>query len=208
MDQIIGITICIDYADFLAQTLPHNRPLFTNYYIVTEERDTSTRELARMYDCNVLFTTKTHEKGAKFNKSGMMFDAQHVLHRRHTEAWIVNLDADIYLPSDLWKQIDRHGLNKNGIYGLTRHVYNTHNDYVNGIVSCVDNGDGGVVGYFQLYWLKNKYYLPWSANCSACDLTFMNGFRIKQTFPIICVHFGEKEKNWNGRICDAWHVTS
>lgn len=204
MDDIIGITICIDYADFLAQTLPHNRPLFTKYYIVTEERDAATCELARVHDCELLFTSKTHEKGAKFNKSGMMFDAQTRIHPRHTEAWIVKLDADIYLPADLWKQIDRRALNKNGIYGLTRHVYNTYEDYVGGRVSCVDKGDLGVVGYFQLYWLKNKYYPPWSANCSACDLTFMNGFHIKKTFPIVCFHFGEKRKNWNGRVCGKW----
>jgi hypothetical protein len=204
MDEIIGITICIDYADYLAETLPHNRPLFTTYYIITEERDTATCELARAHDCVLLFTTKTHIKGAKFNKSGMVFDAQNYVHPRHPLAWIVMLDADIYLPADLWKLIDRHTLNKNGIYGLTRHVYNKHSDYVYGRVACIDKGDGGVVGYFQLYWLKNKFYPSWSANCSHCDLAFMNGFRIQKTFHHICFHFGEKHINWNGRVGVSW----
>lgn len=207
-DQVVGVTICIDYADFLAHTLPHNRPLFTSYYIITEERDTATCELARAYDCILLFTSKTHSKGAKFNKSGLMFDAQNHIHPRHPMAWIVKLDADIYLPADLWKQINRYALNKNGIYGLVRHVYNTYNDYVHGKVACVDKGELGVVGYFQLYWLKTKYYPPWSANCSHCDLVFMNQFRIKQTFDVVCFHFGEKRKNWDGRICDLWNVSS
>jgi hypothetical protein len=208
MDEIVGITACIDYADYLAETLPQNRPLFTTYYIITEESDTATCELARFHNCVLLFTSKRHEKGAKFNKSGMIFDAQSQIHARHPLAWIVLLDADIYLPTDLWKRIDRHTLNKNGIYGLTRHVYNTQTDYVNGIITCIDNGELGVVGYFQLYWLKNKYYAPWSANCSHCDLEFMKKFRIQHTYPHICFHFGEKRKNWNGRVCAHWSLSS
>jgi hypothetical protein len=200
------MTICIDYADYLAQTLPQNRRLFSTYYIITERTDAATCELARAYDCVLLFTSKKHEKGAKFNKSGMMFDAQHFIHKRHGFAWIAHVDADIYLPADLWKHLRVDALNKNGIYGITRHVYTTHDDYVHDRIASVDKGEMGVIGYFQLYWLKNKFYPPWSANCSHCDLVFQNGFRIRETFHIVCFHFGEKRMNWNGRVAELWNT--
>jgi hypothetical protein len=203
--EVVCVTICIDYADYLAETLPHNRPLFSTYYIITEERDTRTRELAAAHGCVVLYTTKTHAKGAKFNKSGMLFDAQQHIHRAHTYAWVVILDADMYLPVDIWASIRVNALNKNGIYGLIRHVYASYDDYVSGHVACVDNGGAvEVAGYFQLYWLKTKYYPKWSNNCGECDLRFMHGFSHKTTFPVVCVHFGEKGANWNGRVSAHW----
>lgn len=200
----IGVCICIDYGDFLAETLPHNRPLFSKMYIITERRDTKTVEIARTNDCIVLYTSKTHENGSLLNYSGMMFDAQNYLHPLHPSSWIVKLDADIYLPDSLWSEIDLNKMNKNGIYGLTRHVYNTVDDYKHGRVFCIDKGDSGVTGYFQLYWNKRHYYPKWSRNCSNCDLVFMRQFPIQQTFPITCFHFGEKRKNWDGRKTEAW----
>lgn len=202
--QIVAVCICIDYSDFLAETLPHNRPLFTNYYIITESRDTKTIELAKAYDCEVIITTKTKEKGATFNKGGLIYDAQHLIHPTFPTAWIVKLDADIYLPSNLWESINLNSLNKNGIYGLIRHVYKSRDDYEKKNASSIDHNKDGVTGYFQLYWNKMKYYPEWSANCSRCDLTFMSKFSIKHTFPVACIHFGEKHSNWNGRVSSTW----
>jgi hypothetical protein len=202
--DVIAVCVCIQYSDYLAETLPHNRPLFRSFYIITEASDTKTVELATTHDCVVLYTTKTHENGAAFNFSGMMFDAQTSIHPRHPDSWIVKLDADIYVPDTIWTDINVDSLNKNGVYGLIRHVYNTIDDYKRGAVSCIDKGDVGVVGYFQLYWNKRKYYPKWSRNCSNCDLVFMRDFPIQQTFPIVCFHFGEKRKNWNGRATEVW----
>jgi GT2 family glycosyltransferase len=205
MDKTIAISVCINYSDYLAQTLPNNRPLFSKYYIITERSDTETIKLAREYDCVLLFSDQKNANGASFNKSGMIHAAQHFVHKRHTSDWIVILDADIFLPSDIWKNINVTSLNKNGLYGISRKTYTTYSDYIDERVSSEDKCETGVIGYFQLYWNKSKYYTPWSMNCSKCDITFMQLFRHVRAFTTIyCFHFGEKNINWNGRICTKW----
>lgn len=201
----IAITVCIDYADYLAQTLPNNRPLFSKYYIITERRDTETVRIASMYDCTLLYTNVTKTNGASFNKSGILYHTQRLLHKHHPTSWIVILDADIYLPLDIWKSIDISGLNKNGIYGISRKNYTTYSDYVSNSPSSVDTSENSAVGYFQMYWNKTKYYESWSINCAKSDLNFMKLFRYIIGYKdIYCFHFGEKHTNWNGRVCKAW----
>ena len=206
MDEKIAITVCIDYADYLAYTLPNNRQLFSKYYIVTERRDTETVRIAAMHDCIVLYTDITKANGANFNRSGMIHSAQKFVHANHNMSWIVILDADIYLPADLWTHINVSSLNKNGIYGISRKTYTTYTDYVSDSPASSDTCGLGVVGYFQLYWNKSKYYEPWSANCSRSDLIFMHLFSpIVGYKDIFCFHFGEKHTNWNGRaVSEKW----
>ena len=69
------------------------------------------------------------------------------------------------------------------------------------------NDNRNIVGFFQLYCDKTKYYPYWSNNCSQCDLDFKNKFD-KNNLLILdcleCYHFGEKDINWNGRITDKF----
>jgi hypothetical protein len=206
MDDKFAITVCIDYSDYLAHTLPNNRPLFTKYYIITERRDTETIRLAELYDCVVLYTNITKAKGSTFNKSGMIHNAQKIIHKNHSFSWIVMLDADIYLPVDLWTHVNVSYLNKNGIYGISRKTYPAYIDYISNSPSSCDACELGVIGYFQMYWNKTKYYESWSTNCSKSDLTFMNSFKyIIGLKDIYCFHFGEKGTNWNGRlVSEKW----
>jgi hypothetical protein len=208
MNEKIAISVCIDYADYLAHTLPNNRPLFSAYYIVTERRDTETIKLAALHDCIVLYTDVAKVNGAAFNKSGMIHNAQKIIHRNHRLAWIVILDADIYLPRDLWTYINVSDFNKNGIYGISRKIYTTYADYVSDSPVSCDTCRTCVAGYFQMYWNKSKYYSSWSANCSSCDLHFMNLFKYVIGFKdIFCFHFGENCKNWNGRkVSEKWET--
>lgn len=209
MDEKVALCVCINYSDYLAQTLPNNRPLFSTYYIITERSDVETIKLAQEHKCVLLFTDQQRAKGASFNKSGMLHAAQHFVHPRHSLSWIVILDADIFLPTNLWSAIDVSSLNKNGIYGISRKTYNTYSDYVTGHVSSEDACELGIIGYFQLYWNKKKYYEPWSMNCSKCDMTFMKAFKSARAFKdIYCFHFGEKNVNWNGRIYEKWTTVS
>jgi hypothetical protein len=210
MDEKIAISVCIDFADYLAYTLPNNRPFFTKYYIITERRDTETIRLAALHDCVVLYTDITKANGSKFNKSGMIHNAQKLIHSNHNMAWIVILDADIYLPVNLWTHINISDLNKNGIYGISRKTYTSYTDYISDSPSSSDICGSGVIGYFQMYWNKSKYYEPWSANCSKSDMAFMMLFKHIIGFKdIYCFHFGEKCKNWNGRsVSEKWESKS
>jgi hypothetical protein len=201
---MIGLTVCVNYADFLAETLPQNRKFFTHFYVVTEESDAQTVELGKQHDCTLLFTTKTHERGSKFNRSGLLYDAQKLIHRKHPEDWICILDSDILLP-DSFSALDEQTLLKNNIYGVPRHVYATKADYLANQNAVVEVRENEVIGYFQLYWLKFRYYEPWSADCSKSDMTFMRLFKRRLYLrDLHCVHFGLTGVNWEGRVSEKW----
>lgn len=204
---MIGLTVCVNYADFLAETLPQNRKFFTHFYIVTEATDTRTVELGKQHDCQMLFTTKTHERGSKFNRGGLIHDAQKQIHRMHRDDWICILDADIFLP-DSFATLDVWSLPRSNIYGVPRHIYKTKEDFlaqrnVEHDNTLVETDE--VWGYFQLYWLKFMYYEPWAADCSKSDMVFMRRFKRRvKLMDRHCVHFGLTGVNWEGRVSDTW----
>lgn len=203
--EIIAISVSIDYGDYLSQTLPNNRPLFSKFYIVTEERDTETCEIAKLNDSDILFTNKTKLGGATFNKSGMIYAAQTIVHEAHPNAWIVLLDADIYLPSDIWAHINVPTLVKNTLYGIARKTYSKYDNYLHNKPSSTYTCDVGIIGYFQMYFDKNKMYEKWSKNCSECDMTFLRAFGSTMEFKsIFASHFGFKGINWDGRKAAKW----
>lgn len=122
MDEIVAITVSINYADYLEDTLPHNRYLFKDFWIVTEETDTKTIELATKYKCQIHFTTKTHENGAKFNFAGIRREIQQIVHTKYPDKWICLLDADAYI-SNSFSCLDITKLNKENVYGCQRKIY-------------------------------------------------------------------------------------
>lgn len=203
---MICITVCINYADYLGETLKQNRKFFTEYYLVTEESDAQTIELGKKYNCRVLITKKKNEGGAKFNKSGMIHDAQKIAHWTYQHEWICLLDADVFLP-DSFKSVDVKSLKKECIYGIERYNYNSRADYLENRVSSIEKieGENAIFGYFQLYWSKRLYYKDWSADCSKCDNVFMRKFNKRAKLPgLYCAHFGLTSMNWEGRITEPW----
>jgi hypothetical protein len=206
---MICITVCINYADYLAETLKQNRKFFKNYYLVTEESDIQTIALGKEHNCHVLITTRKNEDGAKFNKSGMIHDAQKIAHWTYPYEWICLLDADVLLP-DSFKSVNLSSLKKDYIYGIERRNYDTRTDYLEDRVSSVEkieaSNENSIYGYFQLYWIKRMYYQRWSQDCSKCDDIFMKRFikRVQLTGGIYCSHFGLTCKNWEGRTTELW----
>ena len=63
---IIALTVCINYSDYLENTLPYNRQYFTEYYIVTEKTDINTIKLAEDNSCNLLYYNIKHMGDATF----------------------------------------------------------------------------------------------------------------------------------------------
>ncbi len=44
---INGVTVCVDYSDYLSLTLEYNRHHFDNFAVVTASSDRATKELAK-----------------------------------------------------------------------------------------------------------------------------------------------------------------
>lgn len=199
--DVVAVTICINYADFLAHALPKNRHLFSAHYIVTEESDKETIELAKTHNCKTLFTKDTHKNGAKFNRSGLLRAAQKIVHTNHPDSWVLILDADIICPPEL---SDLKLTDATAIYGTQRIMFETQEDYECNI-SKVGVVTTYIAGFFQLYFDKKYYYNQFSKDCSHYDIVFSDSFpkRIKLD-SIKCIHLGFAGKNWNGRVTERW----
>lgn len=129
MDEIVAITVCINYSDYLEDTLPHNRYMFKEFYIITEEDDTKTINLAKKHNCTLHFTKQRNANRAIFNKSAMIREIQQIVHNKYKDKWICIIDADCYI-SNSFSYIDVTKLHKNYIYGLYRSVYESRDEFI------------------------------------------------------------------------------
>lgn len=194
--MFIAVTICVDYWDLLAMTLPQTLGWATHVYIVT------TPEQAFETACDdvtVLAYPHFYHKNAFFNKSGALLFAQNIVHAQHPGAWVALVDADVMVPT----VPEETSLNRCALYGAPRVDYESLHDYFQRV-----NGrpyDILGAGYFQMYWDKSKFYEPHSKDASESDMTFYKKFqsKIQLRMPPI-VHLGERDKNWKGRVTDLW----
>ena len=124
-----SLIVCIDFGDFLASTLPCNRPIFDQLTIVTSPEDEYTRQLAQEHDCK-LVTTSRHRETNLFNKSKAINDGLEICTE---QGWLCLLDADIALPqnfrSEVFSEIDqvfpeagKGEQTRNTVFGLHRYM--------------------------------------------------------------------------------------
>jgi len=209
--MLIAVIVSIDYGDLLAATLPHNRPLFDEVFVITESRDTETLAAATAHHCRVMLTSQTHENGAAFNKAGLLQQAQCYLHAAYPDAWITLLDADIVVPDRL-PLIDRSSWNPAFLYGLPRYECQTKEDWESGVVkarSFAEDEGHTIYGYFQLYHDKTKFYPEWSDSAGYSDIEFSEQFgerraKVPSDEEMGVVHLGFGTRDWNGRVTPAW----
>lgn len=200
---IHAFTVCVNYSDYLKITLPLNRKYFQTFVVVTEESDTQTIELARHYDCTIIQVDAGLKKadGATFNLSGMVYEAQKFLHSTYPHDWICKLDADVAV-NEKFLALNTAALDARAIYGASREIFEKVTD-THGVLGIHESDC--ILGFFQLYWDKTKYYPKWSNNCSECDMNFMRHFTRRFTLKdLVCRHFGPTCTNWDGRVSDTW----
>lgn len=54
--KLEAVTVCVDYADLLAATLPHNRPYVDRLVVVTKPHDLETQDVCAKYDTECITT--------------------------------------------------------------------------------------------------------------------------------------------------------
>ncbi len=114
---IEAITVCIDYADFLAETCTHNLPHFDRWLIVTSPADEKTRALCRERNLEVLLTDDHRRGGRQFDKARIIDRGLQLLTHRD---WVLHLDADIVLPPHARQTLDAAELDPRCLYGWDR----------------------------------------------------------------------------------------
>jgi hypothetical protein len=112
-----AVTVCVGYADFLAETAKWNVPLFERWIIVTEPGDTETREVCRRFNLECVLSEDGKRHGSPFNKGRMV---ERGMQHTSSEGWRLHIDADIALPHRFRQMLEISDPQEDMIYGIDR----------------------------------------------------------------------------------------
>jgi glycosyltransferase involved in cell wall biosynthesis len=116
-NRIEVIVVCLNYSDFLAETLPFNLPHVDRLVVVTSHSDDKTRAVCQKWSVECVVTDAFHEKGEDFNKGAAINIGIQSLRQ---QGWILHLDADVVLPLQFRNMLDKSALQRDTIYGAER----------------------------------------------------------------------------------------
>jgi hypothetical protein len=200
--QIHGLTVCVNYADLLAQSLDRWLHGLTSLTVVTDLHDLDTVTLIGEQIADTpgpplrLFRTDAfYLDGAAFNKGRAMQEArrQKVVGRRQGD-WDLFFDADVIPPVDWLDRIKAANPQPGRLYGARRQ----HED--GRLIP-----DGEIAGFFQLFAASDPLGqqpldVHWR-HAGNYDSTFQSRWpRERREFlPLTLIHRGETGQNWHGR---------
>jgi hypothetical protein len=188
-----GVIVCVNYSDFLAHTLPHNKSHFDNLIVVTDTKDKETKNLCEYYHVRCIQTDIFYENGDSFNKGAAI---DYGLSQLENKGWVIHLDADIYLPPLTRNILENIPLEPNKIYGADRlmcpsyekwieflnipqsiqegWVYIHLNSFPIGVrIAEYNNKNAGYepIGYFQLWNPRGSNVFGYPTEHDYCDRT-------------------------------------
>ena len=117
-----AVTVCFNYSDFLAETIPYNIGHFDRWVIVTGKDDLDTQKVCRRFSLPYLVTDEVYRDGDEFNKGRAVIKG---LDHLSSEGWVLHLDADMALPAHTRKAIDMAHCQNDTIYGVDRVMVKT-----------------------------------------------------------------------------------
>jgi len=115
--RIEAVTVCVDYADYLEQTLPTVLAHVDDLVVVTSPRDARTRRLCARHSVRCLPTDCFYQGGDAFNKArGINYGLANL----RLDDWVLHLDADIALPARARWTIGQATPDRRKLYGCDR----------------------------------------------------------------------------------------
>ena len=115
--RLEAVITCVNYGDYLAETLPRIRPLFDKVVVVTNEVDRETAEIARRCSASYQCTDIMERDGQRFNKGAAI---NFGLGWLSNDTWVCHLDADTYLPPNSRQWFERKLKDHSCLYGVDR----------------------------------------------------------------------------------------
>lgn len=183
-----AISVCVNYGDYLAWSLPQNVRHFDRLIVVTTEEDHQTRDLCRTHRASVLLTDRLHQGGSRFDRGSAINDALDMLRREGANEWFCIIDADMILPWNLRDVLNRYPLDPACIYGIVR-----------GLPS-----DKPISGFFQLFHSAIPHrYQEGHADAGYTDTWFRDLWPADKqvTIPNLkAQHLSHHGVNWSGRV--------
>ncbi len=116
-ERVECIIPSVHYADFLVETLPHNRILFDRTIVVTAPEDHKTREVCKFLNVECVLTDEYRTHWGEFVK-GAGINAG--IRAANKDGWLVQLDSDILLPQGFRHAVDAGCFDPAYIYGVDR----------------------------------------------------------------------------------------
>lgn len=116
--QIKAITTCVNYSDFLAESLPLNKVHFDKLVVVTTEEDIATQKLCEYHHVEWI-PADFGEEGEFCKGSGINAGLKRIT-ENYNDDWFVHLDADIVLPPQTRPILEGLQLFPRYLYGIDR----------------------------------------------------------------------------------------
>jgi hypothetical protein len=115
---IEAVIVCVNYSDFLSHTLPTNKHQFNKVVVVTDTKDDSTKKVCDLHNVLCLQTDTIYTSDSKIPNKGVAINVG--LEALDKKGWVVQLDADIYLPTLTRTILESYPLNVNYLYSIDR----------------------------------------------------------------------------------------
>lgn len=184
MSKITGITVCVNYSDFLEETIKFNKKHFDRYIVITDIVDTKTKKICEIENVECYLTNAFYsEKGSTFNK-GLALSI--ILGRLKFEDWICIHDADTCLPFNFREELDLKNMDIEKMYGCSRKFIPTYKDWQEGLkdnkyFDKYESIPGWGCGFMQFFNAdskvfkenKHKYIYGSYPTAEQCDIHFL-----------------------------------
>lgn len=206
--RIHGITVCVNYSDFLSLSIERWKEGLTSLTIVTDSKDVETAALTEKHGANLFITDAFYEDGAKFNKGKALEQVRKIL---PWEDWFLFFDADI-VPMKQWHTVlEQWGPKPGSLNGAVRYQHDGHT-----VIHDVDfrhteriNDAPCDGGYFHLFHTSDPVVqvepgADLLETCWSHAGVYDSKFKMRWpspkwlVTPVQLLHVGERE-NWTGR---------
>ena len=181
--KLEAVTVCIDFSKQLEKCVS-NKHLFDRWVIATHETDHDTIQLCKKHNIEYVCSNRVFDK-AQFAKGRAINDA---LKSCDKDDWLIQLDADVKLPSNFKQTAQKYCDSKSALYGMPRFYNNIllktpifRNRITNRKTkqnSETKIGDLGAIGYFQMWHSSQRaLYEEKSTTGDIDDIQFMLSFK-------------------------------
>ena len=124
--KIEAVTTCVNHADILAYTLPHNYHQLDKLVVVTAPEDKETQRVCRYYGVQYVLTDEFRSRWGEFRKGAGINAGLEALNR---DAWLLHLDCDVILPPHFRRSLAMAELDQGMIYGVDRLEFKSYRDF-------------------------------------------------------------------------------
>lgn len=213
--NLLTVTTCVEYSDFLSICIPKNISSLKNWHIITTNEDIYTQNLCNQYNLECFITNSFYKNGSLFNKGAALNDF--FLYMMNTNKiddfdWILLLDSDIIV-NDSIESFNKGLMLSENIYSCRRIIFENQQNFIDnkGILEQAMN----FIGYFQLFnkdiiikdLVEKKEIFQESADASTYDENFRDkywNYGFRNIIDGVVYHLGPTKRNWKGRKTQKW----